>query len=107
MFKLLYTIFAIAVLTLALSACQTTPKPAVVYQPQIVNVPVAVLPEAPVVDKFESRVLQLTDTSSDGSVGQAYKQDWLSLMLRDKIFVDFLNEYRKAKNSVEGQSKSN
>jgi hypothetical protein len=80
-------------------------KPAIVYQTQEVNMPVVVFPDAPVVEQFDSRVKKLTDTSPDGEVAQAYKQDLLTLILRDKIFVDFLNEYRKAKQKAQTATK--
>lgn len=87
------------ILTIALlSGCSNfTTKPAIVYQTQEVRTAVVVFPDVPVVEPFDSRVRKLTDTSPDGEVGQAFKQDWLSLMLRDKIFTDFLTAYRKAK----------
>lgn len=80
-------------------------KPAIVYETQPVNTAVAVFADAPVVDKFESHVLQLTDSSKDGEVGQAYKSDWLSLMYRDRIFTDFLQQYRKAKQDAKAATK--
>lgn len=96
------------VLTISLlSGCGsfTTTKPAIVYQTQEVKVAVPVFVDAPVVDKFESRVLQLTDGSGDGEVGQAYKVDWLTLMLRDRIFTDFLIQYKKAKDDAQASTK--
>lgn len=100
--KFLPIILAIALL----SGCGSfTTKPAIVYQTQEVRTGVAVFPDIPVVDKMDSRVLRLTDDSKDGEVGQAYKQDWLTLMLRDKIFTDFLEQYRKAKNSAQATTK--
>jgi len=72
-------------------------KPAIVYQTQEVNMPVVVFPDVPAVEQFDSRVKKLTDTSPDGEVAQAYKQDLLTLILRDRIFTDFLTAYRKAK----------
>ena len=93
---MMHKILAI-ILTVALVGCQTPPTPAIVYQTQEVRTAVVVFPDVPVVEPFDSRVRKLTDTSPDGEVGQAFKQDWLSLMLRDKIFTDFLTAYRKAK----------
>ena len=92
--KLLPLVLAIALL----SGCSSfTTKPAIIYQPQTVNTAVAVFPDIPVMEPFDSRVKKLTDSSSDGEVGQAYKQDLLTLILRDRIFTDFLTAYRKAK----------
>jgi len=95
--------FLIPILTIFLMAgcANMSPKPVVQYETKIVNVPVPVLVDAPKVDKFESRVLQLTDASEDGEVGKAYKQDWLSLMLRDKLFTDFLIKYEETKRNVQ------
>lgn len=96
--KFLPLILAIALL----SGCSSfTTKPAIVYQTQQVSVATPVFPDIPVVDTFESRVLKLTDSSKDGEVGQAYKYDWITLSLRDKVFTDFLIEYRKAKERAE------
>jgi hypothetical protein len=72
-------------------------KPAIIYQTQEVNIPVVVFPDIPPMEYFDSRVKKLTDTSTDGEVAQAYKQDLLTLILRDRIFTDFLTAYRKAK----------
>lgn len=91
------------VLTISLlSGCGsfTTTKPAIVYQTQEVKVAVPVFVDAPVVDKFESRVLQLNDNSPAGEVGQSYKVDWLTLMYRDHLFTDFLKKYKEAKDSA-------
>lgn len=101
--KFLPIILAISLL----SGCGSfsTTKPAIVYQTQEVRTGVAVFPDIPVVDTFDSRVLKLTDDSKDGEVGKAYKQDWLTLMLRDKIFTDFLIQYKKAKDDAQAIGK--
>jgi hypothetical protein len=103
MIKFLSIILAISIL----SGCGSfsTTKPAIVYQTQEVKTAVAVFPDIPTVDTFDSRVLKLTDDSAAGEVGQAYKIDWLTLMLRDKIFTEFLNEYKKAKETAEATTK--
>lgn len=91
-----------------LSGCQTLrDAPAIVYKPQEVKIAVPVFPEIPTVDTFDSRVLKLTDDSKDGEVGQAFKSDWLSLMYRDQLFTDFLQQYRKAKESAQAPAKQN
>lgn len=95
----------ILAITLLAGCGNMTTKPAIVYQTQEVKTAVAVFPDIPVVDKFDSRVLQLTDSSADGEVGQAFKQDWLSLMLRDRIFTDFLTKYQKAKTDAQATTK--
>ncbi len=88
--------------------CTTNPiKPVVQYETKLVNVPVPVFPSIPDVDKFESRVMMLTDESADGEVGKAYKQDWLSLMLRDRFFTNLLDDYRKAKQNAEASKTAN
>jgi hypothetical protein len=93
--KFLALILTISLLSGCGSFSQT--KPAIVYQTQEVNIPVVVFPNVPEVTPFDSRVKKLTDTSPDGEVAQAYKQDLLTLILRDRIFTDFLTAYRKAK----------
>lgn len=93
--KFLPIILAISLLAGCGSFSQT--KPAIVYQTQEVRTAVVVFPDVPVVKPFESRVQTLTDKSSDGEVAQAYKEDLLTLILRDRIFTDFLTAYRKAK----------
>lgn len=100
--KLLPLVLAIALL----SGCSSfTTKPAIVYQTQQVSVAVPVFPDIPVVEPFDSRVKKLTDSSPDGEVGKSYKEDWLTLMYRDRIFTSFLNEYRKAKEKSEALTK--
>lgn len=98
-----YVKYLAPILTIFLLAgcANMSPKPVIKYETQLVNVPVPVFATPPEVAPFESRVLQLTDDSADGEVGKAYKQDWLSLMLRDRLFTQFLDDYRKAKQSAE------
>lgn len=93
-------LFLSLVLAMTLVGCTTVP-PAIIYQPQEVKIAVPVFVDAPVVDKFQSSVLELSDTSTDGQVGQAYKSDWLSLMYRDHLFTDFLIQYKKAKDNAQ------
>ncbi|MNK14236.1 hypothetical protein D3C87_323350 [compost metagenome] len=101
MLKLLPLILTIALV----SGCTTPMTPAIVYKTQEVKTAVAVFPDIPVIESFDSRVLKLKDNSTDGEVGQSYKFDWLTLMYRDRIFTDFLSQYRKAKTDAQAAGK--
>lgn len=103
-FRPLLIILPLLLAIFLLAGCALNPvKPVVAYQTKEVNVPVPVMATPPDVPKFESRVMLLSDESTDGEVGKAYKQDWLTLMLRDRLFTNFLDEYRKAKQNVEAE----
>lgn len=105
--KKFLAIVLLVLVIIALAGCGSfsTTKPAIVYQTQEVKVAVPVFVSTPVMEPFQSRVLQLKDNSTDGEVGQSYKQDWLSLMLRDRIFTDFLTQYEKAKTDAQAITK--
>lgn len=97
--------YLIIALAISLAGCQTAPqKPTIVYETEIVKVPVVVNIPLPDVDTFQSDVKMLTDSSTDGEVAKAFKSDWLTLMRRDALFMDFLATYRKAQQNGEASA---